>query len=83
MALAREHFKKRSRPQRRPDDAGEASVRERILSAALAAFMERGYSGASTLEMGELVDGMVSGRPVLASPVATATATPAGDSVTQ
>jgi hypothetical protein len=48
MALAREHFKKRSRPQRRPDDAGEASVRERILSAA---FMERGYSGASTLEI--------------------------------
>jgi hypothetical protein len=45
MALAREHFKKRSRPRRRPDDAGEASVRERILSAAFAAFMERGYSG--------------------------------------
>jgi Bacterial regulatory proteins, tetR family len=51
MALAREHFKKRSRPRRRPDDAGEASVRERILSAAFAAVMERGYSGASTLEI--------------------------------
>ena len=51
MALAREYFKKRSRPRRRPDDAGEASVRERILSAAFAAFMERGYSGASTLEI--------------------------------
>jgi Bacterial regulatory proteins, tetR family len=51
MALAREYFKKRSRPRRRPDDAGEALVRERILSAAFGAFMERGYSGASTLEI--------------------------------
>ena len=51
MALAREHFKKRPRPRRRAEDAGEASVRERILSAAFAAFMERGYSGASTLEI--------------------------------
>lgn len=51
MVLAREHVKKRFRPRRRPEDAGDGSVRERILSAAFAAFMERGYSGASTLEI--------------------------------
>jgi len=51
MALAREYFKKRPRPRRRPEDAGEASVRERILSAAFAAFMEHGYFGARTLEI--------------------------------
>jgi AcrR family transcriptional regulator len=51
MALPREHFKNRSRTRRRADAASETSVRERILSAAFGAFMERGYSGASTLEI--------------------------------
>jgi AcrR family transcriptional regulator len=36
---------------RHPADPAESSVRNRILGAAFAAFMEHGYSGASTLEI--------------------------------
>jgi AcrR family transcriptional regulator len=44
-------LRKSARRRRRPDDSAESSVRGRILSAAFAAFMQHGYSGASTLEI--------------------------------
>ena len=49
--MARERFNNRAGPRRHPADSGEARVRDRILSAAFAAFMKHGYSGASTLEI--------------------------------
>jgi AcrR family transcriptional regulator len=51
VALAREHIKKKAGPGPRTEDSDEASVRKRILSAAFSAFVEHGYSGASTLEI--------------------------------
>lgn len=42
---------KRSARRSAHDDSGESSVRQRILSAAYSAFMQYGYSGASTLEI--------------------------------
>ncbi|MGH7748291.1 MAG: TetR/AcrR family transcriptional regulator [Candidatus Dormibacteria bacterium] len=41
----------KSARRRGPGDSGESSTRQRILHAAFAAFMERGYSSASTLEI--------------------------------
>src|SRR5919201_6080386 len=40
-----------SRPAQRRDSGGDTSVRERILEAAFAAFMENGYAATSTLEI--------------------------------
>jgi AcrR family transcriptional regulator len=40
-----------SKDKRRRQHAEEVAVRQRILAAAFAAFMERGYSGTSTLEI--------------------------------
>jgi AcrR family transcriptional regulator len=50
VATAPETFKKSAR-RRRPEDPRESSVRQRILSAAFAAFKEHGYSSTSTLEI--------------------------------
>jgi AcrR family transcriptional regulator len=47
---ARETSKKKS-GQRRRDEPGDPTVRRRILNAAFAVFMERGFSGASMLEI--------------------------------
>lgn len=52
MAPARrETSKKKSGQRGRRDEPGEPTVRRRILNAAFAAFMQHGYSGASTLEI--------------------------------
>src|SRR5918911_2010523 len=40
-----------SRPAQRRDSGGDTTVRERILEAAFAAFMENGYAATSTLEI--------------------------------
>jgi AcrR family transcriptional regulator len=50
VATTAETLKKSAR-RRRAGDSDEPSVRKRILSAAFAAFIEHGYSGASTLEI--------------------------------
>lgn len=51
MTPARETSKKKSGQRRRLEEPGAPSVRRRILDAAFSAFMERGYSDASTLEI--------------------------------
>lgn len=51
MAPVRETPKKKAGQRRRRDEPGESTVRGRILNAAFTVFMERGYSGASTLEI--------------------------------
>ncbi len=51
MTPARKTSKKKSGPRRRPDQPADPDVRQRILEAAFGAFMDHGFSDASTLEI--------------------------------
>src|SRR3982751_6011781 len=49
--MSRDEAMRTSMPEEHQEDRDEAAVRERILDAAFAAFMERGYAATSTLEI--------------------------------